>query len=48
MFFERFKMFEKINQQNDWWHCRKIENKWIYIFKVFTEHELTFMHFLSY
>jgi hypothetical protein len=33
MFFEQFKMFEKINRLNYEWHCQKIENKWIYIFK---------------
>jgi hypothetical protein len=42
MFFEQFKMFDKINQQNDEWHCQKIENKWIYIFKIFTDNNNAF------
>jgi hypothetical protein len=47
MFIEQFKMFEKINQQNDEWHCQKIENKWICIFKIFTDNNHAFSELLK-
>jgi hypothetical protein len=47
MFFEQFKMFEKIYPQNDEWHCQKIENKWIYIFKIFTDNNHAFSELLK-
>lgn len=33
MFFKQFKIVEK----NDEWHCQELKNKWIYIFKIFTD-----------
>ena len=47
MFFEQFKMFEKINQQNDEWQFQKIKNKWIYIFKIITNNNHTFSELLK-
>jgi hypothetical protein len=47
MFFEQFKMFEKINQQNDEWQFQKIKNKWIYIFKIFTDKNHAFSELLK-
>jgi hypothetical protein len=40
-------MFEKINQQNNEWHCQKIENKWMYIFKIFTDNNHAFFEVLK-
>jgi hypothetical protein len=47
MFFKQFKMFEKNNQQNDEWHLQKIENKCIYIFKIFTDNNHAFFELLK-
>jgi hypothetical protein len=44
MFSEQFKMFEKIHQQNNEW---QIENKWIYIFKIFTDNNHAFSELLK-
>lgn len=39
MFFEQFKIFEKMfHQQNDEWHFQEIENNWwLSIFKIFSD-----------
>lgn len=48
MFFKQFKMFEKMfHQQNDEWHFQEIENKWISIFKTFTDNNHTFFELLK-
>jgi len=44
MFFEQFKIF---HQQNDEGHCQEIENKWIYIFKIFTDNNHAFFDLLK-
>jgi hypothetical protein len=47
MFIEQFKILEKIHQQNYEWHCQKIEKKWIYIFKIFTDNNHAFSELLK-
>jgi hypothetical protein len=41
------KCLKKLFKPNDEWHCQKIENKWIYIFKIFTDKNHAFSELLK-
>lgn len=48
MFFEQFKSFEKnCHQQNDEWHHPKIEEKFLFNFKTFSDDKLKFSMLLK-